>query len=93
MTISRSPTLSAGIRGRGAAGPLAIFDILIGAVRTWYQRRTDRAAFNTLLSLDDHMLDDVGVTRWEVERAARLPMRVDAAQAVQAWRRGGRLPD
>lgn len=32
--------------------------------------------------LDDHMLDDVGITRDELEWAIRLPLRVNAALAL-----------
>ena len=37
-----------------------------------------RQKFKKLLDLDDRMLDDMGVHRFEVERAARLPLSVDA---------------
>lgn len=32
--------------------------------------------------LDDHMLDDIGITREELEWAIRLPLRVNAALAL-----------
>ncbi len=43
------------------------------------RNRRRRKQFNTLLGLDDHMLDDIGVTRAEVEAASSLPLSVNAA--------------
>ena len=54
------------------------------------QRRIDRAAFQTLLGLDDQMLRDIGVTRDEVRRAASLPLSVNAAQELEAAKRARR---
>lgn len=42
-----------------------------------------RRRFMTLLDLDDHMLDDIGVIRSEVEYAANLPLSVDAATELR----------
>ncbi|MEM6384878.1 MAG: DUF1127 domain-containing protein [Pseudomonadota bacterium] len=42
-----------------------------------------RRRFKRLLDLDDHMLDDVGVTRAEVERVARMPLSADAATELR----------
>ena len=41
-----------------------------------------RRAFNKMLQLDDHLLEDMGVTRTEVQRAARLPLWVDAGEEL-----------
>ena len=42
-----------------------------------------RRKFKTLYDLDDHMLEDIGVTRAEVDYAARLPLSVDAATELR----------
>lgn len=42
-----------------------------------------RRKFNAVRDLDDHMLDDIGVTRGEVERAAQLPLSVNAAMELR----------
>jgi uncharacterized protein YjiS (DUF1127 family) len=42
-----------------------------------------RRKFKRLLDLDDHMLDDIGVTRSEVDYAARLPLSTDAATELR----------
>ena len=42
-----------------------------------------RRKFKNLLDLDDHMLNDIGVIRSEVEYAARLPLSVDAATELR----------
>ena len=34
-------------------------------------------------SLDDHLLDDIGITREELEWAIRLPLHINAALALQ----------
>ena len=54
-------------------------DALAGRIRNRLLRRR----FNTLLDLDDHMLDDIGVTRAEVETASRLPLSVNAATELR----------
>ena len=59
-------------------------------VRTWFGKisqrwnnhrelRTNRKAFQTMLRLDDTMLNDIGVTRSEVQWANSLPLSVNAA--------------
>ena len=45
------------------------------AIRHWRRRRQ----FRRLLDLDDHMLDDLGVTRAEVIDASYWPLSVNAA--------------
>ncbi len=53
-----------------------------------------RRAFNKLLDLDDHLLDDMGVTRAEVHMASRLPVWTNAAdelRRVSLERRGRRM--
>jgi uncharacterized protein YjiS (DUF1127 family) len=42
-----------------------------------------RRKFNRLRDLDDHLLDDIGVTRREVEIATRLPFSRDAADELR----------
>lgn len=42
-----------------------------------------RQRFNRLHDLDDHMLDDLGVTRGEVEIASALPLSADAATELR----------
>ena len=43
------------------------------------QHHIDRQAFSHLLSLDDHTLDDIGITRYDIYLANRLPMNVNAS--------------
>ncbi len=45
--------------------------------------RRKRKGFLRLLDLDDHMLKDIGVTRWEVEQASRLPFWADAGTELR----------
>lgn len=47
-----------------------------------HRRRESRDAFKHLLSLDDALLRDVGVSRADVEWAAQLPLKVNAARAL-----------
>ena len=53
----------------------------------WRRKRGDmreaRAAFLTMLSLDERILDDIGVTRDEVRWAASLPLQVNAASELK----------
>ena len=77
-----------------ATFPRAGFRLSAARLRAWAaereQRRIDRAAFRTLLGLDDQMLRDIGVTRDEVRRAANLPLSVNAAQELDAVKRARR---
>jgi uncharacterized protein YjiS (DUF1127 family) len=59
-----------------------------------HEDKIARRAFLNTFHLDDRMLDDIGVTREEVEWAANLPIRVNASQALHARssaRRGSEL--
>ncbi|MBB4005350.1 MAG: hypothetical protein V7704_10575 [Aurantimonas endophytica] len=70
---------------------------LVTRLKSWTverrRQRLQRDAFNTLLRVDGHILADVtGLTREQVEHAARLPLSVDATQVIRliqadAWRR------
>ena len=51
------------------------YDHLHAVHRRWLLWRMQR--------LDDHMLDDIGVTREELEWAIGLPLRINAAIALQ----------
>lgn len=52
---------------------------IIGTVRN----RIKRAAFRRMLTMDDRMLKDVGVTRGDVHWASELPMNVNAGAALR----------
>lgn len=62
--------------------------VLFQAFCSWYlirrERKITRDAFLHLLSLDDQLLDDIGVTRESVNWAASLPLSTDAAEALEA---------
>ncbi len=60
---------------------------LWSAYKSRRQRKIDRDAFRNLLTLDDELLDDIGVTRDSVRWAAQLPLNVNAAQALKETRR------
>jgi len=47
-----------------------------------HNQRMDRMAFRTLLSLDDNLLKDIGVTRQDVTWANNLPLSVNAAEKL-----------
>ncbi|MCP5071896.1 MAG: DUF1127 domain-containing protein [Rhodobacteraceae bacterium] len=51
-------------------------------LKTRRSNRVSRAAFMSTVHLDDALLNDIGVTREEVEWAARLPLSVNAARAL-----------
>ena len=53
----------------------ALADGLTKRAKQFHQRR----GFKRLLDLDDVLLDDMGVTRGEVEIASKKPLSVDAA--------------
>ncbi len=49
-----------------------------------------RRKFRRMLDLDDHVLNDIGVVRAEVEWAANLPLNVDAGGALRRVSRARR---
>ncbi|MEM8789604.1 MAG: hypothetical protein AAGE76_15195 [Pseudomonadota bacterium] len=56
------------------------------ALTAWHRRATqrlNRAAFLNMLSLDAHILRDIGVSRGDVEWAAQLPLRCNAAAELR----------
>lgn len=55
-----------------------------GFVVTRYEQRLDRLAFQQMLTLDEHMLKDIGITRGDVIYANNLPLTEDAAKVVEA---------
>ena len=48
-----------------------------------YQQRVNRKAIQKISTLDDHMLKDIGVTRYDVKWASRLPLSEDAAAKLE----------
>lgn len=65
------------------AGPRKLLDAVARNVRRYRELRRDRAAFGNVARLDDRLLEDIGVTREEVEWAARLPLARNAARALR----------
>lgn len=60
---------------------------LVASTRHWiekkYNQRINRQAFNYLLTLDDNLLKDIGVTRQDVQWASQLPLEEDAATKIE----------
>ena len=50
----------------------------------WLKARRDRAALRKILAKGDHVLEDVGLVRHEVEVALGLPYRFDIAAAARS---------
>ncbi len=72
----------------------ALISRISTALDRYSQQRLARAAFKNMLTLDDAMLDDIGVTRAEVEKAAGLPLEANAARSLKEiarQRRSSRL--
>ena len=71
------------------AGPFEMGGLahsLLAPIRGWYRRRK----LVRLMDLDDHLLEDIGVTRDDVRYAFNLPLGMDAALELEdrALRRG-----
>ena len=56
---------------------------ILGGLAALARAAVRRRRFNRLRDLDDHMLEDIGVTRAEVEIATRLPFSHDAAEELR----------
>ncbi len=48
-------------------------------VATRSRQKTDRQAFDTMLTLEEYILKDIGVTRGDVVWASKLPLSRNAA--------------
>ncbi len=71
----------------------SVRNFLVRRYDNWRERRRTRRAqkeardaFQHVLTLDDHMLDDLGVTRANVEWAANLPLSQSASLELQRLR-------
>jgi uncharacterized protein YjiS (DUF1127 family) len=60
-----------------------VFASVVAAGTNYLQARERRRAFHTLNGLDDRMLDDIGLSRFDVETAAGLPLEINASLAVR----------
>jgi uncharacterized protein YjiS (DUF1127 family) len=62
---------------------------LIESAHAWLRRRAElrqnRRAFLNIAALDDRALDDIGLTRFDVETAANLPLEINASLAVRQF--------
>lgn len=47
------------------------------------EERSRRARMRAMLALDDHMLDDIGVTRGEVRHVSSMPLSHNAATELR----------
>ena len=67
-----------------AMPPLGLINAVENWVRSWVRRRQFRQRFLHLLDYDDHILEDMGHCRDEIEWALQLPLplREDAGQAL-----------
>ncbi len=64
-------------------GVTSAFQAFAKFLRERQKLRVNRAAFNSMLSLDDRMLSDIGVTRDNVRWASKLPLHMNAAEELQ----------
>ena len=64
-------------------GILALLNSVATLWRTWQKRRTDRQALQHMISLDDKILHDIGLTRSDVIWASRLPPSRKAAAELK----------
>lgn len=93
MTTTCVETFDTPARGTIGSALRAALDKLIAYRKVRREQRDARDAFLNLLTLDDRLIEDAGLTRYDVERAARLPLHVDAAEILQTWRKDARLRD
>lgn len=59
-------------------------EAIVARHRKRRQQRIDRQAFQQMRLLDDDILDDIGVTRSNVEWASQLPIHQSASQALHS---------
>lgn len=59
---------------------------LIATVRSWMEYRRQRADLLGLLENDDSVLEDIGLTRADIEAALSRPFRLDDGPVIEARR-------
>lgn len=67
---------------RAATSGHPLFD-LADRLSERLRQATRRKGLKRLLDLDDHMLEDIGVLRHEVEHAVGLPLSINAATELR----------
>ncbi|HMQ58114.1 MAG TPA: DUF1127 domain-containing protein [Rhizobiaceae bacterium] len=64
--------------------------LALTAIRAWRARRREqreaRDAFANLISLDDAILDDIGISRADVIWGLRQPLDIDVARVLKRQR-------
>ena len=69
-----------------AMPPMGLINAIENWVKALFRRRCFRQRFLPLLGYDDHILEDMGHNREDIEWASHLPWRKDAFQALQRRR-------
>ncbi|MCT8971171.1 DUF1127 domain-containing protein [Microbaculum marinisediminis] len=80
---SASPCCEAVARPNFRTGFLSLATSVLHGLRRRIERRQQRRTFMTMAALDDRILDDIGLTRRDIEYAAGLPMQINASLAVR----------
>ena len=65
------------------SGFLGFVEQVFQGLRRRAEQRLRRQAFLNMANLDERMLDDIGLTRGDVETAASLPLEINASLAVR----------
>ena len=78
--LDRSPT---GLSGRGIAGLRASLLRVVPRLLDWHERARQRRA---LVALDDHMLNDIGLSRSAARQEAARPFWDDGGDPWRIWR-------
>lgn len=81
MTTESTDTRRADLRARPSW--------IANQLRRLFRHAMNRRSFRRMLALDDHQLTDIGVTRGDVIRAAKLPFHKSPADELR--RTSGRL--
>lgn len=66
-----------------ATGAASLLSKLKRYISRRYNQHIDRQAFNHLLTLDDNILKDMGVTKQDIVWASKLPVSEDAAAKME----------
>lgn len=64
----------------------------IQALKHWYKAYSRRQGLLNLLNYDDHMLDDMGYTRYDLLTIAKLPLSADAHRVLKRLGEQRKLP-
>jgi uncharacterized protein YjiS (DUF1127 family) len=78
-------TVTPNSKSKGVPFFLSLASKLLRRISTFRYHLKRRNLFVALLNYNDHIIDDMGLTRSLIEEASRLPLKHNAARIARVW--------